>query len=136
LSIRMKQLGLRVELIPEAYVFHQRRTSLKEFFKQVANFGKGRVLVGRAHPSAVKLVHWFPTFFLLGLFLLVPVSVINFRLGEIGVLLYLIYLLAILADSYKTSKSIEVALLSVPSAFVQLTGYGWGFLREIFNFIT
>ncbi len=136
LSIRMKELGLLVALIPNAYVFHQRRTSLKKFFKQVANFGKGRVLVGRAHPGAVKLVHWFPSFFLLGLFLLGPVLIINFRLGQIGLSLYLIYLLAILADSFKNSKSIEVALLSVPASLVQLTGYGWGFLKEIFRFIT
>ena len=44
-SIRMKQHGFRVGLIPEAFVYHKRRTNFGQFFRQVSNFGKGRVLV-------------------------------------------------------------------------------------------
>jgi len=40
LSIRMKKLGLRIGLIPDAFVYHQRRATLKDFFKQVSNFGR------------------------------------------------------------------------------------------------
>jgi glycosyltransferase involved in cell wall biosynthesis len=136
LSVRMKNFGLKVGLVPEAYVFHQRRTSLKEFYKQVSNFGKGRVLVARAHPGEVKLVHWLPSIFLLGLVLILPVSIISFKIAEVVALLYLIYLLAIAFDSYKNSRSVKVAILSVPSAFVQLTGYGLGFIKEFFRFLT
>jgi len=136
LSVRLKELGLKVGLIPEAFVYHQRRATLKEFFKQVSNFGKGRVLVGRAHPGEVKLVHWFPSFFLLGIFSLLPISIINSQLGEIAILLYLIYLIAIGIDSFGKTKSMRVAMLSLPATVVQLTGYGFGFLREIFHFIT
>jgi glycosyltransferase involved in cell wall biosynthesis len=136
LSVRMRKLGLKVGLIPDAYVFHQRRTTLEEFFKQVANFGRGRVLVGRAHSGEIKLVHWFPSFFLLGLILLIPISIFSSKLAELGAFLYLIYLLAIAGDSYKNSKSVVVAMLSIPSALIQLTGYGWGFIKEIFHFIT
>ncbi len=66
LSVRMKKLGLRVGLIPEAFVYHQRRATFASFFNQVSNFAKGRVLVGRTHSGEVKLVHWFPALFLLG----------------------------------------------------------------------
>jgi glycosyltransferase involved in cell wall biosynthesis len=135
-SVRLKKLGLRVGLIPDAFVYHQRRATLKEFFKQVSNFGKGRVLVGRAHPGEVKLVHWFPSLFLLGLLSLVPVAFLNPPLGVAAVLLYLLYLIAIGADSFKKTKSVKVAMLSLPSAVIQLTGYGYGFLRKILHFIT
>jgi len=136
LSVRLRNMGLRVGLIPDAFVYHQRRATFKEFFRQVSNFGKGRVLVGRAHPGEVKLIHWFPTVFFLGLLALVPISLFNFQLGEIAVFLYLVYLVAIGVDSFRKTKSLAVALLSLPSAVVQLTGYGWGFLREILHFIT
>jgi len=132
LSIRMKKMGLQVGLISDAFVYHQRRATFSEFFKQVSNFGKGRALVGRAHPGEVKLVHWFPTFFLLGLLCVLPAYLINSRLGEVAFLLYLIYLIAIGIDSFIKTKSTLVAALSLPSAVVQLTGYGWGFLRTIF----
>ncbi|HEV8514987.1 MAG TPA: glycosyltransferase [Cyclobacteriaceae bacterium] len=134
LSVRMKEMGLRIGLIPDAFVYHQRRTTLKEFFKQVSNFGKGRVLVGRAHPGEIKFVHWFPSFFLLGLACILPLSIYSVSLAEVALLFYLIYLLAIALDAFRKTGSVLVAALSVPSAIVQLTGYGWGFLKETFRF--
>jgi len=132
LSIRMKKLGLRVGLIPEAFVYHQRRATLKDFFKQVSNFGKGRVLVGRAHRGETKLTHWFPSFFLFGLVTIIPLLLFVKCLGLLALACYIIYLLAIGIDALQKTKSIRIACLSVPSALVQLTGYGFGFLKEIF----
>ena len=132
LSIRMKKLGFHVGLIRDAFVYHQRRATLREFFNQVSNFGKGRVLVGRAHPGAIKLVHWFPSFFTIGLFALLPVAILFPTLGLLGFFAYTIYLLAIAWDSFAKTKSIKVAILSIPASLVQLTGYGLGFLKEIF----
>ena len=136
LSIRMRKSGLRVGLIPDAFVYHQRRATWKAFFNQVSNFGKGRVLVGRAHPGEVKLLHWFPSFFLFGLAGILPLLLINPLLAGVASSCYLIYLSAIAIDAFRQSGSLKVALLSVPSAVVQLTGYGWGFLKEISQYIT
>ena len=133
LSIRMKKAGFKVGLIPEAFVYHKRRTSLGQFFRQVQGFGAGRVRVGRVHSSAVKLTHWFPSFFLLGL-LSIP---INFFLSPLlaswEMLLLFLYLLAIFIGGYRCTRSFQVATLCIPSALVQLTGYGLGFLREKFR---
>jgi glycosyltransferase involved in cell wall biosynthesis len=136
LSVRMKKLGLRVGLIPDAFVYHQRRTSLAEFFRQVSNFGKGRVLVGRAHRGEIKLVHWFPLLFLFGIVAIGPILFIDYRLGELAIFAYVFYFLGIAIDSFRKTKSIKVAFLSLPSATVQLTGYGLGFLKEMVHFIT
>ncbi len=130
LSIRMKKLGLIVGLISEAYVFHKRRATLSQFFHQVSNFGKGRVQVGASHPGEIRLVHWFPAFFLMGI-LLTPILFLFSRwIGLIAVAGYVLFFISIAIESFSKAKSIAVALLSIPSALVQLVGYGSGFLAQ------
>ena len=41
----------------------------------------------------------------------------------------LLYSLVIFIDSARQNRSLRVGLLSVPAAFVQLMGYGCGFLE-------
>jgi glycosyltransferase involved in cell wall biosynthesis len=133
LSIRMRKAGFKVGLIEKAFVYHKRRTSFQQFFKQVYNFGRGRVLVGKRFPSEVKLTHWFPTLFTFGLagwLLTVFFSPFLFKLGT---LLIGIYFSAILLHGAISYKSIWVGLLSVPAAIIQLTGYGLGFISEKFK---
>jgi glycosyltransferase involved in cell wall biosynthesis len=130
LSVRMRKTGFRVVLIDEAYVFHKRRTTFRQFFHQVMGFGRGRVRVGKAHPGEVRAVHWFPAVFLVGLVSLPVWLFVSPVLFILGVSLYLIYFAAIAVDAWLTTKSLNVALLSIPSAIAQLTGYGAGFLLE------
>ena len=131
-SLRAVRLGLKVGLIAEAFVYHKRRATLDQFFRQVSNFGMGRVHVGRAHPGAIKVAHWFPTVFLLGL-CLIPVVV--FFLPWLSLLMltgYAIYLLAVFVHAWQTTGNFLVAMLSVPSVIVQMAGYGSGFLKAMF----
>lgn len=130
LSIRMKKNGFKVGLIPEAYVYHKRRTNFKQFFRQVFNFGKGRVLIGTVHPEEVKLTHWFPALFFLGSIGLLLLPLVSFALFRIGMTIFLVYLIAIFLHSLKQNKNLAVAILSIPSALLQLWGYGLGFLNE------
>lgn len=132
-SIRMRKAGYMVGLIPEAYVYHKRRTDFTQFYNQVYNFGRGRVLVGRVHSGEVKPTHWFPALFLIGLLLLPFIFLFNSSLAVIGIGAYIFYLLLIAIDCLLSTKSICVSLLSVPSAFIQLIGYGYGFLTELFK---
>lgn len=132
-SIRCQKLGLKVGLIPEAYVYHKRRTNLWEFFRQVSNFGKGRVMVNRVHPGAIKLTHSLPAFFLFGL-LAIPVLLAVSRMAGLALSgLYLIYCIAVCIDSGVRTRNFLVALLAVPAALIQLAGYGFGFLKELFR---
>lgn len=130
LSIRMRKAGFRIGLIPDAFVYHKRRTNLREFYRQVYGFGRGRVMVGRAHPEEIKLAHWFPTVFISGVFVTVLISPFYPTLSLFGAIGYLIYFLLILFHSLKVNRNLGVAILSVPSAFLQLWGYGTGFFRE------
>jgi glycosyltransferase involved in cell wall biosynthesis len=132
-SIRMRENKFKVGLVPEAFVYHKRRTDFSQFYRQVHNFGKGRALVGNAYPQEVKVTHWFPAFFVIGVCLLLPCAVIGFPLFLAGLIGLTIYLTAIFVDSWRVNRKFDVALLSVPSAWLQLWGYGVGFLKEWFK---
>ena len=130
-SIRVKKMGLKVSLIPQAFVYHKRRTDFTQFFNQVSNFGKGRVQVGRVHPNAIRAAHWFPALILFGLLSIPILFFIHTYVAQLGMLVYAIYFSLIAIHAFATTESIEVSLLSIPSAFILLTGYGYGFLKEI-----
>lgn len=129
-SIRMKKAGFKIGLVPEAFVYHKRRVNFNQFYQQVFNFGKGRVRIGVAHPGEVKLTHWFPAIALLSTGLLILLPLISMTLFKAGATVFACYLLAIFIHSLITNRDLAVAFLSVPSALLQLWGYGAGFLIE------
>lgn len=131
LSIRIRKAGFKIGLIADAFVYHKRRTELTAFFNQVEGFGRGRVRVGRVHPSEIKPVHWIPSLVLLYFVLLPGVAVLNGPLAIIGYGFYFFYWLLLMVDCLRVTGSVTAAILSVPSAMTQFFGYGWGFLTEM-----
>lgn len=129
-SIRMRRESFKVGLVPEAFVYHKRRTDFMQFYHQVSNFGKGRALVGKAYPEEVKITHWFPALFVSGFLSLFLLAFLSMPLFLAGLSLVFIYFIAIFIHSLTINKALSVALLSVPSAWLQLWGYGTGFLKE------
>jgi glycosyltransferase involved in cell wall biosynthesis len=132
LSVRIRKLGFKSALIPDAFVYHKRRTTLSQFYRQVSNFGKGRVLVGKAHPGEVKPTHWFPFFFLLGILSIPVLGLINPLISGILSFCYLTYTILVLFECLNTTRSVWVSLLSIPSLYVQMVGYGSGFIKAMF----
>lgn len=129
-SIRMKKAGFRVGLISDAFVFHKRRASFLQFFRQVFNFGKGRALVGKVHPEEVRLTHWFPSVFTLGTLALPFLYLIDPLTLRLAIGLFFLYLALIFFHSLFVNRHLGVAALSIFSALLQLWGYGLGFLAE------
>ena len=124
LSTRIRKAGFTVELFPEAYVYHKRRVSLKSFYRQVYVFGMARVDLYQMHPDSLKLVHLLPACFVLGvLFLLLSSLICPWALLPLGV-----YILALFLESLFVNKSLPIALLSIVTSFIQLGGYGMGFI--------
>lgn len=141
LSIRIQQAGFKTTLISEAYVYHKRRVDLKKFFRQVNTFGKGRVLLGELHPGSTKLVHLLPAAFVLGnsalvlaAIALLVISLVTKAFSPWWALLCLapiaLYVLGIFTESLIKNKSLKIAFLSIATAYMQLFGYGTGFLGE------
>lgn len=130
LSTRLIRKGYQVGLIPAAFVYHKRRGTFGAFFRQVVSFGRTRVQLKRLYGIPIKLVHTLPVWFTLLLIGLPLVSLIDVRLFVVGIGVLSIFSLLIFADAARREKSIRVGLLSVIAAYIQLGGYGIGFLWE------
>ena len=134
-SIRIYESGARCGLIPQAWVWHKRRTDLRKFFKQVHNSGIARINLMKRHPGSLKLVHLLPAVFTLGVVAMLTLTVagLPWCVYSLWCLMPLVlYCGLIFADSSIANRSARVGLLSVPAAFVQLMGYGTGFIRAWF----
>ena len=131
-SIRIYESGAKCNLIPEAWVWHKRRTDLKKFFKQVHNSGIARINLMKRHPGSLKLVHLLPAVFTLGVstMLLLALVGLPWCVHALWCLAPMVlYSVLIFVDSSIANRSAKVGLLSVPAAYVQLMGYGTGFIR-------
>lgn len=127
LSLRIRKAGKRVGLLPQALVFHKRRTTLKKFYKQVYRFGAARINLWQRHPEQLKVTHLFPLVWSLGLLL----SILLFPFSPILYSLYLLYFLAIFLAATWESKDVAVGFLSILTSAVMLLGYGYGFFRNL-----
>ena len=154
-SYRIVEAGYKTALLPDAWVWHKRRTDFRKFFRQVFNSGIARINLEKRHPGTMKLVHMLPMVFTVGVLLLSLVALVALVFALIGLLSasrpgcnmglvvtyiglvvaalalspLLLYALIIFIDSSIRNRSLKVGLLSVPAAFVQLMGYGLGFLK-------
>ncbi len=158
-SYRIVEAGHKTALVADAWVYHKRRTDLRKFFRQVYNSGIARINLEKRHPGTMKPVHLLPALFTVGviaLLLLFALGLglygcgewldaqglrptdnmhqgIGFALIILPLLPLLLYSLLIITDSTLRNRSLRVGLLSVPAAFVQLTGYGTGFLHAFWR---
>lgn len=124
LSIRIFKGGYSCRLFPEAWVWHKRRTDLKKFFKQVYNSGIARINLYKKYPESLKVVHLLPAVFTLCVVLVLLSSLIC----PYALLLLAMFAIIIFTDSSIRNRSLWIGILSVLAAFIQLTGYGSGFL--------
>lgn len=158
-SIRIFKGGYACRLFPEAWVWHKRRTDMKKFFKQVHNSGIARINLYKKYPESLKLVHLLPMVFTVGLALLALLALVGwigsiwiFQMAhkyiyavdfpELSVHADVFHLLSwlplcpvglfcllILLDATRLFKNLKIGVLAVGASFVQLTGYGTGFIR-------
>ncbi len=129
-SIRIHSLGFKIGLIPDAIVYHKRRTSFSQFYKQLHFFGRARINVFKFFPSELKLVHFFPAAFTVFLAVTLIVNLIHHPLSIIANFIFIIYILLIFFHSWSENKSLNVAFLSIFAALIQLTAYGLGFMQD------
>ena len=141
-SYRIVEAGYHPRLFPDAWVWHKRRTDFRKFFRQVYNSGIARINLEKRHPGTMKLVHLLPTVFTVGVIALILISAVGRALMHYvdhdqfywmcfaPWIPILFYSLLICFDSSIKNKSLKVGILSIPAAFVQLMGYGLGFIES------
>ena len=147
-SIRIFKAGYKCRLFPEAWVWHKRRTDFHKFWRQVYNSGIARINLYKKYPESLKIVHLLPMVFTLGIFGTIAIwalglfmfnfgpdhmnQSIGFAVMELAMLctfFILLYCIALFTDSTRKNHSLKIGALSVVSAFIQLMGYGCGFLN-------
>jgi glycosyltransferase involved in cell wall biosynthesis len=128
-SLRIYKNGYSCRLFPDAWLWHKRRTDFRRFWRQVYNSGYARINLWRKYPEALKPVHALPAVFTIGVAGLLLLSVFS----VLALIPLILYSALIFIDSTIRKKSVMVGLKSIPAAFIQLIGYGVGFLESLFT---
>jgi glycosyltransferase involved in cell wall biosynthesis len=138
-SARIYAAGFRVGLIPDAFIFHKRRTSLKKFYKQIFNWGVARINLGRRHKNMLKPIHFLPLMVIIWLVALIAIIPFHPLIAEIVGIFTLVCFASICSFAYIQSlhkyKNNKVARLSIITLNIQVFAYGFGLIWGIWNAI-
>ena len=129
LTFRLWKAGFETQLIKKAFVYHKRRSSIRQFYKQTFGFGTARPLLNRKYPATAKLTYWFPSLFIMGLDSSIILAIFDYHQL---LYFYTFYFLLIFLDSLFQNKNLRVAFLSMITSLTQFFGYGLGFLKSYF----
>lgn len=129
-AIEVIKRGFETRLVRDAYVFHKRRISFKKFYKQVFGFGKTRYIISKHYPETFKIFFLFPSIFTLGT---IGALILGMAIHRIFAFPVLLYATLVLFDAISKSKSLKIGFISLAASFVQLFGYGIGFMDAVWK---
>jgi glycosyltransferase involved in cell wall biosynthesis len=132
-SIRIHSMGFKIGLIPDAIVFHKRRTNFIQFFKQLHFFGRARINIYKFFPQELKAVHFFPAAFTLFILFTLIFNLLGWQIAQLGNFILAIIILLIFFHAWWKNRSAKIAFLSIIAAFTQLTAYGIGFMQDFWK---
>jgi glycosyltransferase involved in cell wall biosynthesis len=132
-SIRIHTAGFKIGLIPDAKVYHKRRTNFKQFFKQIHFFGRARINLYKFFPNELKWMHFFPAVFTLGVIFTLIANLFWGWVAEVCDAFLALYILLIFFHAWLKNKSLKFAFLSVIASFTQLIAYGLGFMQDFWK---
>lgn len=125
LSIRLWNLGFETKLFSSAFVYHKRRIDWNKFSIQVTKFGKARPILNSWYPKYSKITYFFPSAFIIGLFVSLLLLIFN---QDLFFKMYFIYFVLIFIVASFQNKSLKIGYLSLIAVWKQFFGYGKGFI--------
>src|SRR5690606_18155003 len=132
LSIRIQNMGYKTGLIPDAFVYHKRKKTLADFFRQMVWFGHSRINIYRIYPESLKPIYLLPLFFCLYCLLTLLLAFIHPLLFKVAGSVLLIYFALIFIDASIRHRSLLIGALSVVTSFSVFVGYAWGMVKYSF----
>ena len=141
LSFRIKEVGLALLYNEKARVCHHRRSTMKQFFKQLLWMGEARVALARLHPKMLEPLHVMPALGILILFLALVLSafsatfmfLLKLLLGAGLLFAVLLGAAASMTRDLLIKERLKLLFL-VPLVFaVQQAAYGIGFYRGLWK---
>ena len=128
-SNRIRKSGARIKFFIKAIVYHRRRTSIKQFFKQVFNWGVARVNLGKIDPLMLERIHFLPAIATI-IIIICFGFFIFFRLPLLQLFIILILPLVCLAIFGSINKNdIRIFPYLIVVIPAQIIGYGIGFIQ-------
>lgn len=130
-SHRIIRSGAKVILVPDAIVYHKRRTGIKKFFRQVFNWGVARINLYKLDSQMLELVHALPALVTLALILLIIGSLTSIAVWGIFKWLLILGILILTASGihaaihYRNVPLLYLVPIIMP---IQIIGYGLGFI--------
>ena len=125
LSIRLWNLGFETKLFSSAFVYHKRRIDWNKFSIQVTKFGKARPILNSWYPKYSKITYFFPSVFIIGLFVSLLFLIFD---RDLFFKMYMVYFVLIFIVSSFQNKSLKIGYLSLIAVWKQFFGYGKGFI--------
>ncbi len=132
-SHRILESGARVAYLPEAFVYHKRRSDPSSFVRQVFKMGRARLQLARIDPKMLEPLHMVPSALLLLAATLLIASLYSGAVRYITTIIAFVSLLGLIVLSLHggfRSRSLAVMPLIPVSFSLQVAAYGWGMIRE------
>lgn len=128
MSTRIRRAGFAIGLLQNP-VWHKRRIDFAKFFRQVYVFGMSRITLQLLYPGSLKIVHMLPAAFVVGSVALIVLGILvsPWFFAALGA-----YFLAVFVGAVIATRNMKIAVMAVPAAVIQLSGYGTGFLKAWF----
>lgn len=128
MSTRIRRAGFSIGLLQNP-VWHKRRIDFAKFFRQVYVFGMSRITLQLLYPGSLKIVHMLPAAFVVGS---VALIVLGILVSPWFFAALAAYFLTVFVGAVIATRNMKIAVMAVPAAAIQLTGYGTGFIKAWF----
>tara|TARA_B100000686_G_scaffold355366_1_gene473583 strand:- start:2853 stop:3878 length:1026 start_codon:yes stop_codon:yes gene_type:complete len=128
LSNRIHKSGTTIKFIKNAIVYHRRRTTIRQFFKQVFNWGVARFNLFRIDKQMLEPIHLIPSISLIFFIFFIIIALIGYRISYYILQIGIVMLMLLSLWGGIKRKSLAVALLLPIIVPIQIGGYGLGFI--------
>jgi len=132
-SFRIKENNGRIKFLQDALVYHRRRTTLKQFFKQVFNWGVARINLGKISPKLLEPIHYLPAIATSFVLVIVVGAIMGNFLSKIIFLFGVLSLLLFSIAGGKNKKDSITGLWLIAVTPIQVIGYGLGFIYGFYK---
>lgn len=133
---RIREAGYQIQFVPDSYILHYRRISLKSFWTQTYKSGKARFDILKVAPGSFQLIHIVPSLFVLYLAITALFSLISlysFALFAIALKIYAAVLLIQTGVGMIRIKQASSFFIVPITTIVMHFAYGLGFIRKFLH---
>ena len=133
---RIREAGYGIQFVPESYILHYRRISLKSFWVQTYKSGKARFDILKTAPKSFELVHIAPSLFVIYLIITGLFSFFSSFSASLFLIAVSVYFAVLVLQSSLGALRVRniKAFLVVPlTTMIMHFAYGIGFIRKFLH---